>query len=323
MSTDRVIHRAEALRRGHTDEEIRRLCTTGAWTRLRRGVYLLGEDSAEDRSARHRHLIQATAECVCDRTVISHASAAILHGFDLWATDLRRVHLTRDRTHGARTNPLVHVHSAPIDADEICEVGGLRVTTPARTLADLSRTLSFEQAVVVGDSALHRTKLTKDEARQALRARPRRPGNVRAARAIEFLDDRSEGVGESRSRVRLHLSGITDLELQQNFLSPDGIYLGRTDFFDPTHGVIGEFDGKVKYGKYLKPGQDPGDAVFLEKQREDALRDAGFEVVRWIWRELDDMAAVALRFRRARARAHAHRPDLTHCACTSRTNGVM
>lgn len=323
MATDHIIDRAEALRRGHTAEEIRRLCTTGAWTRLRRGVYLLGEDSAADRRARHHHLIRGTAGCVCDGAVISHASAAVLHGFDLWATDLRRVHVTRDRTNGARANPLVRVHSAPIAADEICHVDGLQVTTPARTLADLSRTLPFEQAVVVGDNALHRKVLTKDEALQALRSRPRRPGNVRAARALEFLDHRSESVGESRSRVRLHLNGIGDLTLQRTFYSAENRHLGRTDFFDPVHGVIGEFDGKVKYGKYLEPGQDPGEAVFLEKQREDALRDAGWEVVRWIWRELDDIEVVTRRFWRARARVHARRPDLTQCACTSHTAGAM
>src|SRR3712207_8138753 len=32
------------------------------------------------------------------------------------------------------------------------------------------------------------------------------------------------------------------------------------------------FRSKVKYGRLLKPGQDPGDAVFEEKRREDAMR---------------------------------------------------
>jgi hypothetical protein len=61
----------------------------------------------------------------------------------------------------------------------------------------------------------------------------------------------------------------------------------------------GEFDGKVKYGRALRPGQDPGDAVFDEKRREDALRDQGLQVVRWVWAELATFDVVAARLRRA------------------------
>ena len=36
--------------------------------------------------------------------------------------------------------------------------------------------------------------------------------------------------------------------------------------------MFGEFDGRVKYGRLLKPGQDPGEVVFAEKRREDLIR---------------------------------------------------
>jgi hypothetical protein len=39
--------------------------------------------------------------------------------------------------------------------------------------------------------------------------------------------------------------------------------------------------------------------VFAEKRREDALRDHGLEVVRWVWDELDPFDLVAARIRRA------------------------
>ena len=57
----------------------------------------------------------------------------------------------------------------------------------------------------------------------------------------------------------------------------------------------------MKYGKYLRPGQDPGDAVFAEKQREDRIRDEGLRVVRWIWDELRRFGEVSERLRRALA----------------------
>ncbi len=42
---------------------------------------------------------------------------------------------------------------------------------------------------------------------------------------------------------------------------------------------MGEFDGRIKYGRLLRPGQEAGDAVFEEKRREDAIRDEGWKVV--------------------------------------------
>jgi hypothetical protein len=63
--------------------------------------------------------------------------------------------------------------------------------------------------------------------------------------------------------------------------------------------VLGEFDGKVKYGRLLKPGQAPGDAVFEEKRREDRLR----EVTQWrmgrlAWEDLAQPAITGARFAR-------------------------
>ena len=50
--------------------------------------------------------------------------------------------------------------------------------------------------------------------------------------------------------------------------------------------VAVEFDGKVKYGRLLKPGQTASDVAWDEKLREDALARLGWEVVRWTWADL-------------------------------------
>ena len=63
--------------------------------------------------------------------------------------------------------------------------------------------------------------------------------------------------------------------------------IGRCHFGWEQLRTVREFDGRIKYGRCLRPGQDPGDAVFEEKVREDALRDGGLQVVRWIWAELE------------------------------------
>jgi hypothetical protein len=63
--------------------------------------------------------------------------------------------------------------------------------------------------------------------------------------------------------------------------------------------TVGEFDGQVKYGRLLPPGQEPGDAVFAEKIREDEIRATGLAVVRWTWGDLPRFETVAERLRRA------------------------
>ena len=62
---------------------------------------------------------------------------------------------------------------------------------------------------------------------------------------------------------------------------------------------LGEFDGKEKYGRLLKPGQTAADAVFAEKRREDALRDLGWQIVRWIWQDLYHPEELRRRLERA------------------------
>ena len=75
-----------------------------------------------------------------------------------------------------------------------------------------------------------------------------------------------------------------------------GFLAGIVDFGWPEHGVLGEFDGKVKYGRLLKPGQSASDIVFAEKQREDRLREiTGFTVRRFVWDDLSRPVITAQR----------------------------
>jgi len=57
--------------------------------------------------------------------------------------------------------------------------------------------------------------------------------------------------------------------------------VGRSDFGWEEQRTLGEFDGRVKYGRLLRPGETAADTVYREKRREDALRDQGWQLVRW------------------------------------------
>ena len=79
--------------------------------------------------------------------------------------------------------------------------------------------------------------------------------------------------------------------------SSTGAFIGRVDFGWPELCTVGEFDGLVKYGRTLRPGQDVAEVLVEEKLREDALRNEDLGVVRWIWKDLNDFAPTAERLR--------------------------
>jgi hypothetical protein len=299
-----LVLRREAVTAGWSDDELGRLVRAGDLTRLRRGAYV---DSVlpADEAAVHRLLVRATVTGLRRPAVVSHQSAAVLHGLPLWDVPLDRVHVTRRPRAWADTSGVLRCHVAQLRDDEVVEVDGVPVTDPVRTALDLGRSLPHEAAVVALDAALHLGVLSHDVVRQRLFDIAGSPGSRSAARAITAADGRSESVGESRSRVILHRWKLPPSALQFEIRSPDGALIGRSDFAWEADRLLGEFDGRVKYGRLLRPGQDPGDAVFEEKRREDAIRDEHWGVVRWVWADLRRPDRLAARIRRARARAHA------------------
>lgn len=55
----------------------------------------------------------------------------------------------------------------------------------------------------------------------------------------------------------------------------------RVDFDWEEYGASGEFDGKDKYGRLLRPGRTTGEAVMFEKAREEVVRRHGRWIFRW------------------------------------------
>lgn len=117
------------------------------------------------RRPEERHVLQVAAALprVATDAVVSHQSAAVLYGLPVWNLSLSRVHVTRPRRSGGQRTGRLHVHTAPLDPDEIGMLGGVAVTSAARTLVDLARTIGFEEAVAVLDAALHKHLVTRAE----------------------------------------------------------------------------------------------------------------------------------------------------------------
>ncbi len=124
------------------------------------------------------------------------------------------------------------------------------------------------------------------------------------ARALPSLcSAQSESPGETLLRMRLRRMGIQPGEqvvLRDVEGSP------RVDFLVDTNLVL-EFDGRAKYTMQ----GDVERAHWEEKQRQDRISEAGYEVLRITWAQLWDEAALGHRITRARARARARRATPT------------
>lgn len=298
-STRPPLLRPQLLARGYSSDEVQRARRSGELVPIRRGAYLGRDDERLGvPAARHAMLVRATLPTLTPGTVVSHVSAAVLHGLDVWELPLDHVHVTRAERSGGRIGSVVHRHVAPLEPSEITSLAGVLVTSLTRTVTDVARTVPFEQAVVVADSALDQhANLTSAALEAALWRATGWPGAPAARRAIGFCRRGANSPGESRSRIAIARAGLPAPYLQFPVRLEGSVAV--TDFGWVDQRAVGEFDGAVKYGRLVRPGQNPGDVVFAEKVREDAVRALNFGFARWTWDELDDFAPVADRIRRA------------------------
>lgn len=219
--------------------------------------------------------VRAVVAAALAPPVVSHRSAAALLGLPVIGHLDDRVHVVRGPAGGGRSEGDVVRHTVAGRLEDV-DLDGVLVTSAARTVTDLARSEGLLAGVVAGDAALRAGLTTLD----ALRTEVLQAGSgrgVRAARrAVDLVDPRSESPGESLSRVRLAEAGLPAPDLQHELYDAAGL-IGRVDFWWQDAGVVGEFDGRVKYGT-----GDP-DVLWDEKLREDRLRAAGHRVVRWTW----------------------------------------
>lgn len=281
---------------GTTGGTLRRAAASGLVTRLHRGVYVRS-DEWKALSVDDRRRVRAFAVGLGSRTrpVLSHGSAAALHGVPMLDTGDESVHVLASMAAGTRTEGGVRRHATGHPEVEIDVVEGVARTSLARSIVEHCAGVRFVAAVVALDWAIREHPVECAPSR--LRALATRLEIVRGRstfeRALQFADSRSESPGESLSRAAIHELGFPLPDLQKKFFDRRG-FIGRSDFWWPEFGVFGEFDG---LGKYLRDeftkGRSAAQVVIDEKRREDRIRATGPTGARWGWR--DAMRPAALR----------------------------
>jgi hypothetical protein len=294
-----VFLRREAHALGFDDKAVQRAYRAGAWVRVHHGCYTFKDVwDAADAAERHRIQSRAVLRTHGDDAVLSHISAVVEHQVDVWGVDLDRTHVTMTAGSSRVTDRVRH-HVGACGAGDTEVVNSVRATVLPRAIIETASVESTESGLVLADSGMHRRLVTPDDLARAYGRMEDWPGARHAGLVVRLADPGAESVGESRSRYLMWSEGIPLPQLQYAVYDGRGQLVGTTDFAWPKYGLLGEFDGKMKYGRLLRPGEEPGDAVFREKRREELLCElTGWRMIRLAWADLYDPIHTAMRIRR-------------------------
>lgn len=271
----------------------RRRVAAAAWARPHREVYLV-LDLVRDpvRSVARAALIAGP-----DGALASHLLAGHLHRLQ----GLPRLivpELVVAREVGGYTNPGLVVHRTATLERAMHPVQGFPATSVARTLADLSASLTLEQLVSGMDSALTAGTVSRAELAEVCARWVGRPGVELLARATPLAAVGSGSPLESRIRLILVGGGLPEPTLQIVVVINGCTY--RIDMGYLAHLVAIEGDGR-------DPHSLP-DALFNDRVRQNALTNAGWQPLRFTWDDVTGrpgyvLATVAAALSRPRSSA--------------------
>lgn len=182
-------------------------------------------------------------------------TAALAYGIDVSYSLLGRVHraVTPDGRGSDRGFVVRHGILVPgADRDQALVVGGLRVTSPERTVFDCLRWTDFPHGLGIVDSALRTGVVRRSELDEFFsHASSRLHGRDLALATLSWTDSRSENGGESIARARMLLLGYVCPELQVEVprVMEDGAPYRADYCWVRADGrvILGELDGGCKY----------------------------------------------------------------------------
>jgi very-short-patch-repair endonuclease len=271
LPTAAVFTRADALACGWSDSALSRAVRSGRVVRLRRNQFTAVDHQGDPCIA------AIAAAHACGGSVVSHRSAALMHGLPLLGPAPLRPDLTVS-PHCTGDVAAALLHRASLRDEDVVDIGSTPVTSVARTLVDLARTVSTAACVVTIDAALHRGDVDAEQLEDVRRMCRTWPGIRKVPLALALSDARAESPLESFSRLVLRRLRLPTPELQTLLHDDAGRFVGRVDFYWPAPGVVGEADGRAKY--------DTRAVLFEEKRRQERLEELGLVVVRWDWTDV-------------------------------------
>jgi hypothetical protein len=296
--------RAEARGAGYDDRAVARMVRQHVWVRFRRGFYAFADEWEQlTEVGRHRVRSSAVLRSLGDVVALSHVSGMVRHDIDVWGVPLTRVHVTRlDGGAGRIERDVIHHEGLALD-DDVLIVHGEKVLRPERCVLEAGSRASNEVALCLMEAGLRLRVFDRVQLEEMFLALQFWPFMRHLHIPIRIADGRSGSIGESRGIWAFHSVRIPIPERQAEVTNHSGLVVAVTDWHWPSYGLYGEFDGRIKYGRLVKPGQESGDVVFEEKKREDLIRElTDAKLLRLIWSDYDDPSSILRRFDRLAGR---------------------
>lgn len=180
-------------------------------------------------------------------TVVSHSTAALLHGIPLpWRIErATALHLASRSPRRAPHATGIIGHQLALTDGDLSVRDGLPLTSPERTWCDLATMVHLYDLVAAGDYLIHHRSPITISARLMLAIEHRTSGRgVRLlTRALGLLDPRSESPPESTLRVILIEGGAPSVRVNHVVTDPYGEFVGRTDLTVDEWNLVLEYQG--------------------------------------------------------------------------------
>jgi hypothetical protein len=233
---------SELDRLGLPKHEVRRLVDAGLLRRPLRGAYCPADlpDTTEVR-ARCAALVLPEHSVVCDR------SAAWLHGVDvLDPAEVARVpdlEVVARRGHTRARRAGLYGGERELLPEDICEVAGVRLTTPLRTACDLACLRGRYSALAVLDSFARLHGVTRRDVERLLPRYRRRRGVVQLRQLTPLMNGARESTGESFCAAAIERAGLP-LPTPQVWVDLAGFGRVRLDHAYEELKIAIEYDGE-------------------------------------------------------------------------------
>jgi very-short-patch-repair endonuclease len=204
--------------------------------------------------------------------VVSHRSAALHWGWEVKVTPpLPDVTVRRNRNVPAERRAQVALHWASLAVDEIDH----GVTTRRRTLIDCLRSLPFDEALAIADSALRHRNVSKRQL-GALAATVRGSGAPQARRVAEEATHLAANPFESV--LRAIALDVPDIDLRAQQVIADGSGSGRADLVDRERRWVVEAESHTWHSRR--------GALRRDCRRYTKLVLLGWRVLRFAWEDV-------------------------------------
>lgn len=254
------------------------------WSRLSRGQYV-STHLTRDITVR----LYAVARRMPSTFAFSGKTAAWLLGLDM--SPCEPVEVTLDRGVPVRARAGIRLRRATLAESEVTLRNGFRTTCALRTVRDLGSGRDIVESVVAVDMAVRARIVKLRDLTEHVATHPGEKGIKRLRHAIALADPRSESPMETRLRVELIKAHLPRPDVQTELRDVSGRLLGRADLYYPDSRLVIEYDG-----------ENHKDRLVSDLRRQNALVNAGYQILRFTAADLRTPASIVAQVRHALAR---------------------